>query len=185
MTLQEIKTSCAGCSLCELCNSRTNSVFGVGNENAEIMFVGEAPGEQEDLTGEPFVGRAGKLLDTMLVAAGISRSEVYIANILKCRPPKNRDPLPQEEDACIDWLRAQFLAIKPKIIICLGRIAAKRLITPDIKITVDHGRIYKKGDVMMMATFHPAALLRNPNQKPLAFEDLERALAFSKEHAEK
>lgn len=179
MTLDEIKSRCSECRRCELCDGRTNLVFGSGNENAEIMFVGEAPGEQEDLTGQPFVGRGGKLLDTMLVAAGISRSDVYIANILKCRPPKNRDPLPEEQDLCIDWLRMQFLAVKPKIIICLGRIAAKRLITPDIKITVDHGRIYKKGDIIMMATFHPAALLRNPNQKPLALGDLERALAYA------
>lgn len=181
MSLEDIKRNCEQCARCELCNTRTNIVFGCGNEKARIMFVGEAPGEEEDRRGIPFVGRAGKLLDTMLVAVGVKREDIYIANILKCRPPRNRDPLPEEEDKCIDWLRQQFREIKPEIVVCLGRIAAKRMITQDFKITADHGKIYEKAGVKMMAIFHPAALLRNPAYKPLAFEDLERAVALAKE----
>ena len=118
----------AGCTACELCKTRTNCVFGVGNRNADVLFIGEAPGENEDKTGVPFVGRAGQLLDKFLFAVDIPRERVYIANILKCRPPKNRDPLPAEEDACIDFLRRQVALIQPKVIVCLGRISAMRLI---------------------------------------------------------
>lgn len=181
MTLEQVRESCAGCRRCALCETRRSIVFGVGNPQADIMFVGEAPGEEEDKQGIPFVGRAGKLLDTMLTAVGIRREEVYIANILKCRPPHNRDPLPEEEDACIGYLREQFRAIRPKVVVCLGRIAAKRMITPEFKITADHGKIYQKSGVLMMATFHPAAMLRNPAYKPQAFEDLERALELSRQ----
>lgn len=181
MTLDEIRAACMSCTRCELCRSRNNIVFGCGNEKAKIMFVGEAPGEEEDKRGEPFVGRAGKLLDTMLLAAGLNRGDVYIANILKCRPPKNRDPKPEEQDCCIEYLREQFRTISPKVVICLGRIAAKRMIDPDLKITADHGRLYKKNGILMMATFHPAALLRNPNLKPDAFEDLKSALRASEQ----
>ena len=134
-SLEEIKKECEKCTGCELCKTRTNTVFGVGNPNATLMFVGEAPGEKEDLSGIPFVGAAGKLFDKYLTAVGISREEVYIANILKCRPPKNRDPKSDEEDVCIEYLRGQVRAIKPKMIVCLGRIAAARLIKPDFKIT--------------------------------------------------
>ncbi len=172
MKLDELKTICAACDKCSLCSTRTNCVFGVGDENADLMFVGEAPGEQEDLSGTPFVGRAGQLLDKFLYAVDISREDVYIANILKCRPPKNRDPLPQEEDACIGYLREQVAIIKPKIIVCLGRISAMRLIKPDFKITQEHGKWFKKGDVLMTAVYHPAALLRDPRKKEDMLEDM-------------
>ena len=172
MDMNELKKACAECQKCELCKTRNNCVFGVGNENADLMFVGEAPGEQEDLSGVPFVGRAGQLLDKFLYAVDISREDVYIANILKCRPPKNRDPLPEEEDMCIDFLRRQVSLIKPKVIVCLGRISAMRLIKPDFKITQEHGKWFKKGDVMMTAVYHPAALLRDPRKKEDMLEDM-------------
>ena len=176
-TLEELRNSCATCQKCSLGATRTKSVFGVGNENARLMFVGEAPGEQEDLTGIPFVGRAGQLLDKFLFAVGIDRSDVYIANILKCRPPKNRDPLPEEEDACMDYLRQQVKTIRPKIIVCLGRISAMRLIKPDFKITAEHGKWFQKGDFLITAVFHPAALLRDPRKKEDMLEDMKRIAA--------
>lgn len=169
---EELKTECCNCQKCSLSETRTNIVFGVGNPTADIMFIGEGPGENEDLQGEPFVGRAGKLLDKFLQAVDLDRNtNIYIANMVKCRPPKNRDPLPAEQEACIDWLREQVRFIKPKIIVCLGRISAQRLISKDFKVTKQHGEFYEKNGVLMMGTFHPAALLRNPNQKPDAFED--------------
>ena len=144
----------------------------MGNPKAKVMFVGEGPGEQEDLQGKPFVGRSGQLLDKMLDAVDLSRDKnIYIANIVKCRPPKNRDPLPEEQEMCIEWLRSQFELIRPKIIVCLGRIAAMKLIRPDFHIMKEHGQFYEKSGVLMMATLHPAALLRNPRNKPAAFED--------------
>jgi DNA polymerase len=149
-------------------------VFGVGNKNADILFVGEAPGEQEDLSGVPFVGRAGQLLDKFLYAVDIDRNDVYIANILKCRPPKNRDPLPEEEDMCIDYLRQQVALINPKVIVCLGRISAMRLIKPDFKITQEHGVWFKKGGYLMTAVYHPAALLRDPRKKEDMLEDMKK-----------
>ncbi|MEG1436756.1 MAG: uracil-DNA glycosylase [Oscillospiraceae bacterium] len=171
-SFNELKSACDGCAKCELANTRTNIVFGVGNPNADIMFIGEAPGENEDLQGEPFVGRGGKLLDKFLEVVDLSRNtNIYIANMVKCRPPKNRDPQPKEQEACIDWLREQVRIINPKIIVCLGRIAAQRLISPDFKVTKQHGEFFEKKGVLMMGTFHPAALLRNPNQKPEALED--------------
>ena len=168
---------CAECDKCPLSQTRTNCVFGVGNKNADIMFVGEAPGEQEDLSGTPFVGRAGQLLDKFLYAVDISRDDVYIANILKCRPPKNRDPLPAEEDACIDYLREQVRIIKPKIIVCLGRIAAMRLIDPNYKITKEHGTWVKKGNYLMTAVYHPALLLRDPRRKEEMLVDMKNIKA--------
>jgi DNA polymerase len=150
-------------------------VFGVGAENAEVMFIGEGPGENEDLQGEPFVGRGGQLLDKMLNAVDLDRHKnIYIANMVKCRPPKNRDPLPDEQEQCITWLRNQVKIIRPKIIVCLGRVAATRLIKKDMKITKEHGVFFEKNGVIMMATLHPAALLRNPNNKPGAFEDFQK-----------
>ena len=163
--LEALYKECADCHGCALGDTRTNCVFGVGNPNADLMFVGEAPGEQEDLSGTPFVGRAGQLLDKFLYAVDIPREDVYIANILKCRPPKNRDPLPAEEDACIGYLREQVRLIKPKIIVCLGRISAMRLIKPDFKITREHGQWFEKGQFLMTAVYHPAALLRDPRKK--------------------
>lgn len=172
--LEELKVRCEACHACPLSETRTNCVFGIGNENADLMFIGEAPGESEDLSGIPFVGRAGQLLDKFLYAVDIDRSSVYIANILKCRPPKNRDPLPEEEDACISFLREQVAEIKPKIIVCLGRIAAMRLIKPDFKITKEHGIWFKKGDYLICAVYHPAALLRDPKKKEDMLEDMKK-----------
>ena len=170
--LDEIREVMGDCRLCQLCQARTNIVFGTGNPHARVMFVGEAPGKNEDLQGEPFVGRGGQLLDKMLAAVGLSREKnIYIANIVKCRPPKNRDPLPEEQEACIGWLREQFTLIRPKIVVCLGRVAACRLISPDFKVTRQHGQFFEKGGVLMMGTLHPAALLRYPAQKPDAFAD--------------
>lgn len=169
---EKLVEACRVCSKCELCRERHNVVVGVGSVCAEVMFIGEGPGEQEDQQGEPFVGRAGKLLDKMLLAVDLSRERnIYIGNMVKCRPPKNRDPLPEEQEACMDWLRNQVALIRPKIIVCLGRIAAMRLIKPDIKITKEHGEFYEKNGIWMMPMLHPAALLRNPAQKPEAFED--------------
>lgn len=170
--LLQIYDKCQNCTACALHESRTNCVFGVGNPNADLMFVGEAPGEQEDLSGTPFVGRAGQLLDKFLFAVDIDRSDVYIANILKCRPPKNRDPLPAEEDACIGFLREQVKVIRPKIIVCLGRIAAMRLIKPDYKITKEHGTWVQKGNFLMTAVYHPAALLRDPRKNEEMLRDM-------------
>ena len=164
-TLEELYLRCKDCQKCELGATKTNCVFGVGNPNADLMFVGEAPGEQEDLSGTPFVGRAGQLFDRFLYAVDIDRKDVYIANILKCRPPKNRDPLPEEEDACIDYLREQVKIIQPKLIVCLGRISAMRLISPDFRITRDHGKWFDKGDFSMCAVYHPSYLLRSPGKK--------------------
>ncbi len=172
MTLEELQQKCASCKKCELGNTRTNLVFGCGNKNAKLMFVGEAPGEQEDLSGVPFVGRAGKLFDKYLEAVGISRDEVYIANMLKCRPPKNRDPLPAEQDICIEYLREQVRLIKPKMIVCLGRISAMRLISPDYKITKEHGVWVKKGQYDMTAVYHPSLLLRDPRRKDEMLADM-------------
>lgn len=171
-TWEELESACFNCTKCGLCEHRTHVVFGMGNKNAKVMFVGEGPGEQEDLQGKPFVGRSGQLLDKMLDAVDLSREKnIYIGNIIKCRPPKNRDPLPEEQAACINWLREQTAFIRPKIIVCLGRIAAMKIIKPDFKIMREHGLFFKKKGVLMMATPHPAALLRNPNNKPSAFED--------------
>lgn len=168
----QLQDECMTCKKCKLCDTRTNVVFGTGNPNAEVMFTGEGPGEQEDLQGKPFVGRSGQLLDKMLQAVGLDRNKnIYIANIVKCRPPKNRDPLPEEQELCYEWLENQIKLIKPKIIVSLGRIAAIKMIKPDIKITKEHGVFYDKDGVTMMATLHPAALLRNPTQKPAAFQD--------------
>ena len=169
---ETLKQSCENCRACPLHESRTNCVFGVGNPQAKLMFVGEAPGEQEDMTGEPFVGAAGKLFDKYLAAVGIRREDVYIANIIKCRPPKNRDPLPEEQDACIDYLRAQVKAIRPRIIVCLGRIAAMRLIRPDFRITKEHGIFVRKGAFDMCAVYHPSALLRDPAKKDEMLADM-------------
>ena len=169
---EELKNACENCQKCELCKTRHNVVVGVGSPTAEVMFIGEGPGENEDLQGEPFVGRAGKLLDKMLKAVDLDRNKnIYIANIVKCRPPQNRDPKPEEQEMCIDWLRNQVKLIRPKIIVCLGRIAAARIIKPDIKITKEHGQFIEKNGVLMMAMLHPAAILRDPRRKPDAFND--------------
>lgn len=168
----ELERQCRSCEKCELCKTRHNVVFGVGNKDAEVLFIGEGPGENEDLQGEPFVGRAGKLLDKMLTAVDLDRhSNIYIANTVKCRPPQNRDPKPEEQELCAQWLQEQIALIRPKIIVCLGRISAARYIKADIKITKEHGVFFEKDGILWMATLHPAALLRNPTQKPDAFAD--------------
>ena len=172
MDLEMLKKDCLSCRSCALCETRRNVVFGVGKPNAEIMFIGEGPGEQEDKLGEPFVGRAGQLLDDMLEMIDLDRSKVYIANMVKCRPPKNRDPLAEEQEACIKWLFRQMSLIKPKIVVCLGRIAAKVLIDDNFKISQEHGKWYDKNGVQFMALYHPAALLRDPRRRPETFEDL-------------
>ncbi len=169
---EDLITECTKCKKCDLCKTRNNVVVGVGNKNADVMFIGEGPGENEDLQGEPFVGRGGQLLDKMLTAVDLDRKKnIYIANMVKCRPPKNRDPKPEEQEMCIDWLRNQTKLISPKIIVCLGRIATARIIKSDIKITKEHGIFFEKNDVLMMAMLHPAAVLRDPRRKPEAFDD--------------
>ena len=182
--IEQLREECAGCRKCPLGDTRTNLVFGAGNPNADLMFVGEAPGEQEDLSGTPFVGRAGQLLNHYLYAVDIDRDQVYIANILKCRPPKNRDPLPAEEDACIGYLREQVRLIRPKIIVCLGRISAMRLIKPDFKITAEHGKWFEKGSFLMTAVYHPAALLRDPRKKEDMLEDMKQIQAKLRERTD-
>ena len=173
MTQWEIlENECKSCNACELCATRTNVVFGVGFKNADIMFIGEGPGEQEDLQGEPFVGPAGKLLDDMLSIIDLNRTNCYIANIVKCRPPHNRDPFDAEQDACIGFLRRQVSLIKPKIIVCLGRVAAKRIIDPEYRITRDHGTWLERNGIWMTALYHPSALLRDLSKRPDTFEDL-------------
>ena len=169
---------CAGCRGCALCQTRTNLVFGVGNPEAEVMLIGEGPGEQEDLQGVPFVGPAGKLLDSMLEMIGLDRSKVYIANMVKCRPPRNRDPQPAEQQACRAWLDRQIALVDPRIIVCLGRIAAMGVIKEDFRITREHGQWFTLDGRRCMATFHPSALLRDPTKRPDAFMDLR---AFRKE----
>lgn len=178
MTMTELYEKCRECRACPLCETRTNVVFGAGNEKAKIMFVGEAPGKNEDLQGLPFVGRAGDLLNSYLAAVGIERDDIFIGNICKCRPPENRDPLPAEQEACIHWLREQFRIINPRLVVCLGRIAAKRLIKDDFKVTAEHGTVFMKGETAFIGTFHPAALLRNPGNKAAALEDFKKIATF-------
>lgn len=165
LTWESLEERCKNCKACSLSETRTNVVFGAGNRNAKLMFIGEAPGETEDLSGIPFVGRAGKLFDKFLVAVDIPRESVYIANMLKCRPPKNRDPKPEEQDLCIEYLNAQIKIIKPALIVCLGRISAMRLIKPDFKITKEHGIWFDKGNYKICAVYHPSLLLRDPRRK--------------------
>ena len=172
MTWEELKASCNRCTKCGLCSTRTNVVFGVGKQNADIMFIGEGPGEQEDLKGEPFVGAAGKLLDDMLSIIDVNRTNCYIANIVKCRPPMNRDPKDDEQDACFGYLQKQIELVNPAIIVCLGRVAAKRIINPEYRITKEHGKWICRNGVWMTAIYHPSALLRDLNKRPETFEDL-------------
>lgn len=172
--LDILREQCLACRKCGLCEGRHNVVFGVGDEKARIMFVGEGPGEQEDIKGEPFVGKSGQLLDKYLSLVDLSRdANIYIANIVKCRPPMNRDPKPEEQDTCIDYLRQQVRLIKPRIIVCLGRIAAQKLISPDFRVTSQHGQFTEKGGILFMGTFHPSALLRQESNKPLALQDFQ------------
>lgn len=182
MTWEELETAARDCRKCSLRETRTNLVFGVGVRDARVMFVGEGPGENEDLQGEPFVGRGGQLLDVMLTLIDLDRRKnIYIANIVKCRPPKNRDPLNIEQEACIGWLRAQMELIRPRIVVCLGRIAAQVLIKPDFKISQEHGKFFDVNGVQYTALYHPAALLRDPRKKPDTFVDLKALQAKIRE----
>ena len=174
---ETLQQQCLHCRSCGLCESRTNVVFGVGDPNAEVLFVGEAPGEREDALGEPFVGKAGQLLDDMLAMIGLSRDRIYITNSIKCRPPQNRDPLNTEKEACAPYLQKQLQLMDPKIIVCLGRISAMEMIKPDFKITQEHGQFFEKNGVLMTALYHPAALLRDTDKKPDTFVDLKRLQA--------
>lgn len=167
-----LEQECSHCRECALCQTRKNVVFGVGNPQAEIMLVGEGPGANEDEQGIPFVGKAGQFLDDMLAIIGLDRTLVYIANIVKCRPPGNRDPLNVEQDACIGYLRRQIALIQPKILVSLGRIAAMRLIDPKFRITKEHGVWFDVDGMRMMALYHPSALLRDPGKRPETFDDL-------------
>ena len=169
---EKLTSECESCQRCSLGGTRRNLVFGVGNRNARVMLVGEGPGEQEDLQGIPFVGPAGKLLDDMLEMIDLDRTKVYIANIVKCRPPRNRDPLYQEQDRCMDFLERQIALVDPAIIVCLGRIAAMNLIRDNFRITREHGMWYQIRGRSCTAIYHPSALLRDPFKRPETFEDL-------------
>lgn len=176
----DLRKDCLSCTRCALCETRHNVVFGVGPENAEIMFIGEGPGEYEDLQGIPFVGRAGQFLDDMLSIIGLSRRNCYIANIVKCRPPHNRDPLNIEQASCSEWLEAQISLLNPKIIVCLGRIAAMQYIDSNFRITREHGKWYNIDGTQRMAMYHPSALLRDPSKRPETFRDLKFLQAMVK-----
>ena len=167
-----LREECLSCQRCGLAETRKNVVFGDGNPEAELLFIGEGPGANEDAQGLPFVGRAGKLLDDMLEMIDLDRTKIFITNIVKCRPPQNRDPLNVEQEACIEYLRRQTAMIQPKIIVCLGRTAAMQIIKPDFKITKEHGQWFEKNGIWMTALFHPAAILRDPRRRPETFEDL-------------
>jgi len=171
---ETLQQQVSNCTFCALSNTRTNVVFGVGNRTAEIMLVGEAPGANEDLQGEPFVGRGGMLLNSMLQAIGMERASVYIANILKCRPPNNRDPLPQEVALCTPYLQQQIALIQPKVIIAIGRIAAQFLLNTDESMGRLRGKIYNYGALHtpLFVLYHPAYLLRSPREKSKAYDDL-------------
>jgi len=173
-TLIELNKLISGCQKCSLGASRTNFVFGTGNPTADVMLIGEAPGAEEDKQGEPFVGRAGKLLNDILIAIKFQREEVYIANILKCRPPNNRNPLPEEMTTCMPYLMKQIGLIKPKVILCLGLVAAKGLLNLNTSLTKMRGNIYELEGIKTMVTYHPAALLRNPNWKKGCWEDVQK-----------
>lgn len=170
----ELEKTALQCTQCELAQTRTNVVFGCGDRDADLLFIGEAPGEQEDLQGEPFVGRAGKLLDKILAAIQLQREQVYIANILKCRPPGNRSPHAEEIESCEPYLQQQIELIRPKLIICLGLVAAKTLLRVEYSLRQMRGELYNYHGVDLMVTYHPAALLRNANLKKFAWEDFQK-----------
>lgn len=172
----ELESQVSRCTLCDLHKTRKNVVFGVGNQNADILIIGEAPGATEDAQGKPFVGRAGMLLDAMLASIDLHRDDVFITNILKCRPPNNRDPLPHEVKLCTPYLRQQIALIKPKIIVAVGRIAAHFLLNTNQSLGKLRGRVYSYGEhkIPLLVTYHPAYLLRSPREKAKAYEDLLR-----------
>lgn len=171
---EQLEGACAACRRCGLCETRRNVVIGDGARESRILLIGEGPGEQEDLQGRAFVGPAGQLLDRMLACIGLDRGQVYIANVVKCRPPRNRDPLPEEQAACLPYLRAQVRLIRPQVIVCLGRVAAQAVIRPDFRITREHGQWVERKGYWLTATYHPSALLRDPSKKRDAYEDLKK-----------
>jgi DNA polymerase len=172
----ELEDAVRACRLCGLCETRTQTVFGVGNRRARLMVVGEAPGAEEDRQGEPFVGRAGMLLNAMLRAAGFERGDVWINNVLKCRPPNNRDPSDEEAERCLPYLRRQIELVDPQAILCVGRIAAQRLLDTDTPIGKLRGRVHRLDGRPVVVTYHPAYLLRSPGEKRKSWEDLKLAL---------
>lgn len=171
-TLEEINEEVKKCNKCKLCNNRTKTVFGIGNPNARLMFIGEGPGLDEDMQGEPFVGKSGKLMNEAFKGLGISREEAYIANIVKCRPPNNRNPEKEEAIACMDYLRNQVMLIKPEIIVLLGSVALKNILGDEYGITKSRGKWIVKKDIKYLPTFHPAALLRDESKKIYFWNDL-------------
>lgn len=179
--LEKLEQEVRKCTKCNLCKNRTNTVFGGGNKKAEIMFIGEGPGAEEDKEGIPFVGRAGKLMNMAFQGLGINREEVYICNVVKCRPPNNRTPLKEEAVACLDYLRAQVMEIKPKIIVLLGNTALKNILGDGYGITSARGKWVEKKDILYMPTFHPAALLRDESKKIDFWNDLEQVVKKYKE----
>jgi len=177
-TLQEVRKELGDCQRCKLARGRTKIVFGVGNPKAELVFVGEGPGAEEDAQGLPFVGMAGQLLTKMIEAMGLRREQVYICNVVKCRPPGNRDPEPDEIEACEPFLKAQLAAIRPKAIVALGRFAVQTLLRDKTPITRQRGRWREFDGIQLMPTFHPAYLLRNPSEKRHAWADLQQVMKF-------
>ncbi|MBQ3409651.1 MAG: uracil-DNA glycosylase [Clostridia bacterium] len=173
---ENLEKSIIGCKKCKLCNNRTNIVFGYGNKNADVMFIGEGPGADEDIQGVPFVGKAGKLMDMAFEGLGINRSEVYIANIVKCRPPQNRVPEQDEADSCLNYLRNQVILVKPKIIVLLGSTALKNILGRELSITACRGKWIEKKGIHYMPTWHPAALLRDENKKIEFWRDLKQVV---------
>lgn len=169
---EELENSVKNCRKCRLCEKRNNVVFGVGNKNADIMFIGEGPGADEDMQGEPFVGKAGKLMNMAFKMLGINREEVYIANIVKCRPPQNRNPQDDEAEACLNYLRNQVILVKPNIIVLLGSVALKNILGKEYGITTSRGKWVEKKGILYMPTWHPAALLRDENKKIDFVKDL-------------
>ena len=174
--LESIRSEIGDCTRCKLCKGRTRIVFGVGNPKAELMFVGEGPGRDEDLQGEPFVGRAGQLLNKMIEAMGLKRSDVYIANVVLCRPPENRLPEPDEVATCSPFLIRQIEAIRPKVIVTLGNLAAQTLLETKVGVTKLRNKFYDYRGIQLMPTFHPAYLLRNPEMKKPCWEDLQKVM---------
>ena len=177
--LEELRKITMNCNKCKLCKTRQNVVFGVGNKDTELMFIGEGPGGDEDRIGEPFVGKAGQLMDKAFDVVGIKRKEIYIANIVKCRPPHNRDPEEDEIVACMDYLRNQVMIIKPKIIVLLGRIALQNILGKDYKITASRGKWFEKDGIKYIPTFHPAALLRDETKKIDFWNDLKEIVNYN------
>lgn len=175
---EELEDACKNCTKCELCKNRNNVVIGTGNKNAKIMFIGEGPGADEDREGIPFVGKAGKLMDKAFEGIGITRDDVYIANVVKCRPPNNRNPENEEAKSCKEYLDSQINLVKPEIIVLLGSVALKNILGDDYGITASRGKWFEKNDIKILPTFHPAALLRDETKKIDFWKDLKEISKF-------